>query len=128
MNLPPELKYTKEHEWVKVEGNVATTGITDYAQKELGDIVFVELLEAGIEVEQEKEMTTIESVKAASDLFAPVSGKVVECNQALEDQPELVNKDPYGQGWIAKIELKDPAEVDGLLSAKDYQKLVEEAK
>lgn len=127
MNVPPDLKYTKEHEWVKIEGAVATMGITDYAQKELGDVVFIEQVEPGTQVEQLKEMTTIESVKAASDLFAPVTGKVVESNRALEDAPELVNKDPYGDGWIAKIELKDPGEADRLLSAEEYRKLIEEA-
>ena len=125
MNIPTDLKYTKEHEWVKLEAdNIAVMGVTDYAQKELGDIVFIELPEIGQEVEQAKEMSTIESVKAASDLFSPLSGKILEVNNALEEKPELVNKDPYGEGWIVKIEIKDPQELNNLLSAEDYKKLV----
>jgi glycine cleavage system H protein len=124
MNIPKDLKYTKEHEWAKIEGKVATIGITDYAQKELGDIVFVELPKVGVAVQQSKEMTTIESVKAASDIFAPVSGKIVEVNTALDDQPELVNKEPYGKGWIVKIEMSNPGEAAGLMPAGEYEKLV----
>jgi glycine cleavage system H protein len=126
MNIPADLKYTKEHEWARIEGKVATIGITDYAQKELGDIVFVELPKIGTAVQQEKELTTIESVKAASDLFAPLSGTVTETNADLDDQPELVNKYPYGKGWIVKLEIKDAAEAGKLMGAEEYKKLVGE--
>lgn len=124
MNIPKELKYTKEHEWARIDGKVATIGISDYAQKELGDIVFVELPPVGTAVERDKEMTTIESVKAASDIFAPVSGKIIEVNNSLDEQPELVNKEPYGQGWIVKIEMSNANEAAGLMSAENYTKLV----
>ena len=126
MNIPKDLKYTKEHEWAKIEGKVATIGISDYAQKELGDIVFVELPPVGTAVERDKEMTTIESVKAASDIFAPVSGKIIEVNTGLDEQPELVNKEPYGRGWIVKIEMSNAEEAAGLMSAGNYEKLVGE--
>lgn len=126
MNIPKDLKYTKEHEWARIEGQVVTIGITDYAQKELGDIVFVELPKVGTVVQKDKEMTTIESVKAASDIFAPVSGKIVAVNTGLDEQPELVNKEPYGQGWIVKIEMSNAGEAAGLMSTGEYEKLVGE--
>lgn len=119
------LKYTKEHEWVKVEGDVATVGITDYAQKQLGDVVFVELPQVKTKVEQMKPFGVIEAVKAVSDLFSPISGEVIEVNTQLESQSNLINSDPYGQGWIIKIKVKDPKELEALLSPADYRKLVE---
>lgn len=124
MNVPAQLKYTKEHEWVKVDGNVATIGVTDYAQGELGDIVFVELPHVGDAVTQMGTFGTIEAVKAVSDMYAPVSGKVVEINSALDDDPMAVNRDPYGDGWMVRIELSDPSELDNLLGADAYQQLV----
>lgn len=125
IEIKDNLKYTKEHEWVKIEGDVATVGITDYAQKQLGDVVFVELPQVGTKVEQMKPFGVIEAVKAVSDLFSPLSGEVIEVNTQLESQSNLINSDPYGQGWIIKIKVKDPKEVDTLLSASDYRKLVE---
>lgn len=122
MDIPDEFGYTAEHEWVAVEDGMARIGITDYAQSELGDIVFVELPEVGDETTQMEPFGTIEAVKAVSDLFAPVSGKVVEVNTLLEDQPELINTDPYGEGWILKIKLKDELEAQKLLSAEEYRK------
>lgn len=122
MDIPEEFGYTAEHEWVAVEDGMARIGITDYAQSELGDIVFVELPEVGDETTQMEPFGTIEAVKAVSDLFAPVSGKVVEVNTLLEDQPELINTDPYGEGWILKIKLKDESEAQKLLSAEEYGK------
>ncbi|MCH9008051.1 glycine cleavage system protein GcvH [candidate division KSB1 bacterium] len=122
MDIPEEFGYTAEHEWVAVEDGMARIGITDYAQSELGDIVFVELPEVGDETTQMEPFGTIEAVKAVSDLFAPVSGKVVEVNTLLEDQPELINTDPYGEGWILKIKLKDESEAQKLLSAEEYRK------
>ena len=124
MNVPVELKYTKEHEWVKVDGNVAAIGITDWAQSELGDIVFVELPEVGAEVKQLETFGTIEAVKSVSDLFSPVSGKVVEINAALEDDPMVINRDPYGDGWMIKVELSDAGELEQLLDASGYNKLI----
>ncbi len=124
MNVPANLKYTKEHEWVKVDGKVATVGITDWAQSELGDIVFVELPEVGAVVGQMDPFGTIEAVKAVSELFSPVSGKVIETNAALNDDPMIVNRDPYGEGWMIKVELSDVAEVNQLLDANNYQKLI----
>ncbi len=123
MNVPAELKYTKEHEWVKVEGNIATIGITDYAQGELGDIVFVELPEVGDTVEKAAAFGTIEAVKAVSEMFSPVGGKVAEVNAKLEDDPMVINTDPYGDGWMIKIELADASETDGLLDADAYSDL-----
>ena len=120
--LPEELKYTKEHEWVRVEGNTATIGITDYAQEQLGDIVYVELPEVGSQTEQMKQFGTIEAVKTVADLFAPVSGKVVEVNDKLSGDPTIINHSPYDQGWILKIELSSADELNTLLSAADYQK------
>ncbi|MFZ5980829.1 MAG: glycine cleavage system protein GcvH [Candidatus Zixiibacteriota bacterium] len=124
MSVPGDLKYTKEHEWVKVKGNIATIGITDWAQGELGDIVFVELPQAGTEVAQMETFGTIEAVKAVSDLFSPVSGKVVEINAALENEPMLINRDPYGEGWMIKVEVADLGQLNQLLNAADYKALL----
>jgi glycine cleavage system H protein len=125
VEIKDDLKYTKEHEWVKVEGDVSTMGITDYAQKELGDVVFVELPQVGTKVEQMKPFGVIEAVKAVSDLFSPLSGEVIEVNTQLESQSNLINSDPYGQGWIIRIKVKDPKELNALLSSEEYRKLVE---
>jgi glycine cleavage system H protein len=124
MNIPAELKYTKDHEWVKLEGNIATTGITEFAQGELGDIVYVDINSVGKEVAKEEVFGTIEAVKTVSDLFMPVTGTVTEINKALDSEPELVNSDPYGNGWMVKITVANPADVDGLLSADDYKALI----
>jgi glycine cleavage system H protein len=124
MNYPVELKYTKDHEWIRVEGDEAYVGITDYAQSELGEIVFVDIVMDGETLQKEDVFGSIEAVKTVSDLFMPVSGDVLEVNAALEDQPELVNAEPYGNGWLIKITLSDPAELDELLSAADYQTLI----
>lgn len=124
MNFPENLKYTKDHEWVSIDGNVGTVGITDYAQGELGDVVFVELPSVGKAVKQHESFGTIEAVKAVSDLYAPVSGSVTEVNGDLTSTAELVNKDPYGRGWMVKIKLSKPEEVSGLLSASAYKALV----
>ena len=124
MNVPEELKYTEDHEWAKIEGDVAIIGITDYAQGELGDVVFVELPEVGSTVSKGETFGTIEAVKAVADLFAPVSGEVVEVNEKLGAEPETVNKDPYGEGWMIKVKLSDPAEVDSLMNAKQYKEKI----
>ena len=124
MNIPAELKYSKDHEWARIEGDIATVGITDYAQNELGDIVYVELPEVGTQVEQGKSFGTVEAVKAVSDLFAPLSGEVVAVNEKLNDSPELVNQDPYGEGWMIKIKMSNPDEVEQLLSKEDYEALL----
>jgi len=124
MNLPSELKYTKDHEWVRIEGDRGTVGITEYAQGELGDIVFVELPEKGRKVEAGKSFGTIEAVKAVSDLYAPVSGEIVGVNEALKDTPEMINKEPYGAGWMVTIRLATPSEASALLDAGAYQKLI----
>jgi glycine cleavage system H protein len=124
VNVPGELKYTKEHEWVKVDGKTAIVGITDFAQGELGDIVFIELPNVGESFGQMKPFGTIEAVKAVSDMFAPVGGKVLEVNTALDDDPMIINRDPYGDGWILKLELSDSNELDDLLDAKEYQGLI----
>ena len=121
MELPKELMYTEEHEWVLIEENLATIGITVYAQGELGDIVFVELPKVGDEVKQMEPFGTIEAVKAVSDLFSPVSGKVVSVNDLLQDQPELINRSPYDEGWMIKVELSDKAELKSLMSAEAYK-------
>jgi len=126
MNIPEGLLYTKEHEWVKVEGNQATVGISDYAQSSLGDITFVELPKKGDELEQFKTLATIESVKAASDIYAPLSGKVIEANDDIESSPELINQSPYENGWLVVIELKDESEKANLLSVSDYKSYTEE--
>ncbi len=125
MNLPENLKYTKNHEWLRIEGNEAFIGITDFAQGELGDVVFVEVETVGEEIEKETMFGTIEAVKTVSDIFMPVSGEVLEFNEKLEDTPELINSDPYGEGWIIKISVKDASEADNLLSSSDYGKLIE---
>ncbi len=122
MEVPKELLYTEEHEWVLVDDDVATIGITDYAQEELGDIVFVELPAENDEVKQMEPFGTIEAVKAVSDLFSPVSGTVVEVNSLLEDQPELINKSPYDEGWMIKVKLSDKSEIDSLMDAETYKK------
>jgi glycine cleavage system H protein len=123
-NYPENLKYTKEHEWVKIEGNTAWIGITDYAQSELGDIVYIDIETVGQNVDADKVFGTVEAVKTVSDLFMPLSGKVEELNPALKDNPELVNTDPYGDGWMIKITLSNPSEIDHLLSAEAYMSLV----
>ncbi len=125
-NVPSDLKYSKEHEWVRIDGNRVTIGITDYAQDSLGDIVFVELPAVGDTLEKDDTFGVVESVKAASDIFTPLSGKVVEVNEALEEAPETINNDPYGEGWIVVLELSDPSELDDLLSAEEYQAFLEE--
>jgi glycine cleavage system H protein len=126
MNIPNELRYTEEHEWCRIEGDVAVVGITDFAQSELGDVVFIELPEAGAAAEAHQEFGTIEAVKAVSELFAPVSGEIVEVNQAVADSPETVNQDCYGNGWMIKIKLSDPTEVKALLDAAAYEKIIGE--
>lgn len=124
MNIPAELKYTKDHEWVRIEGNTATIGITDFAQGELGDIVFVEIETEGDNLSEHDVFGTVEAVKTVSDLFMPISGEVAEFNKSLETNPELVNSDPYGAGWMIKVNLSDASEVDGLMSAADYKQLI----
>lgn len=124
MQIPEGLKYTKDHEWTRIEGDIATIGITDYAQSELGDIVYVELPEIGLSTEQGQSFGTIEAVKAVSDLFSPLSGEVVEVNTKIADHPESINKDPYGDGWIIKIRLTKPNEVDNLLDKAKYEELI----
>ena len=122
---PEDNRYAKSHEYAHVEGGIATIGITDYAQKELGDVVFVELPQVGSQVEANEEFGNIESVKAASELFAPVSGEVVEINEELASRPELVNSDPFGDGWMMKVKLSAPEELDALMSAEEYEEYVE---
>ncbi len=124
MNIPAELKYTKDHEWVKIEGDVATVGITDFAQSELGDIVYVEVETVDETLDQEEVFGTVEAVKTVSELFLPLSGEIVEFNEQLEDEPELVNSDPYGDGWMIKIKISDASQVDGLMTADAYKDLV----
>lgn len=124
MNFPADLKYTKDHEWIRVDGEVAYVGITDYAQSELGEIVFVDITTEGETLDKEEVFGTIEAVKTVSDLFMPVSGEVIEANAELDDKPELVNEDVYGNGWLIKISLTDPSELDELLSAADYEQLI----
>lgn len=124
MNIPAGLKYTKEHEWIKVDGDVATIGITDFAQGELGDIVYVEIETVGETLEADEVFGTVEAVKTVSDLFMPVSGEVIELNSALESDPELVNNDPYGKGWMVKVKLTDASQIAGLLDAAAYEELV----
>lgn len=126
MNVPADRKYRNSHEWAKLEGEVVTVGITDYAQHELGDVVYVELPEVGREVEAGEAVAVVESVKTASDIYAPVSGEVVEVNGALEESPERVNEDPYGEGWLFKIRPKDPSEFESLLDPDAYLKVLEE--
>ena len=124
MDFPPDLKYTKEHEWVRVEGDVGTVGVTDYAQDQLGDIVYLDLPAVGATLTQFGKMGEIESVKAVSDLYSPIGGEVVEANREAVDAPELVNSDAYGRGWLIKVRLSDPAELDKLLSAEAYDELI----
>lgn len=123
--IPKDLKYTKTHEWVKIEQDIAIIGITDYAQQELSDIVFVELPSPGKQVKKGEPFGTIEAVKAAADLYAGVSGEVIEINEELKQKPELINHDPYGKGWMIKIKLSDPKEINELLSAEQYEELIE---
>ncbi len=122
MTFPENLKYTKEHEWILIDGDTATVGITDFAQRELGDIVYVEVDTEGEELDRDEVFGTVEAVKTVSDLFMPVSGEVLEFNEALEDEPELINKDPYGKGWIIKIKILNTDEVNDLLDAEAYKK------
>lgn len=124
MNIPSELKYTKDHEWIKIDGDTATVGITDFAQSELGDIVYVDVDTLDDTVEQDEVFGTVEAVKTVSDLFMPLTGEVIEFNEALEDSPESVNKDPYGDGWMIKIKLSDTGQIDSLLDAEAYKELV----
>ena len=124
MNFPEDLKYTKDHEWIRVEGDVAYVGITDYAQSELGEIVYVDITTEGETVAKEEVFGTIEAVKTVSDLFMAASGEVLEVNAELEDAPELVNQEPYGKGWLIKVSVADAAELDSLLSAEEYQQLI----
>ena len=126
MEFPAECKYTKEHEWIRVEGDLAEIGITDYAQDSLGDIVFLELPEKGTDVEREDSFGVVESVKAVSDLYAPLSGTIEETNEPLADTPELINEHPYSDGWIIKIKISDPSELDSLLDAKAYEDYIKE--
>ena len=124
MSLPQDLKYTKEHEWVKVDGVTATIGITDHAQGELGDIIFVEFPDIDQEIEKDEPFGTIEAVKTVADLFAPISGTVTEINEDLEDSPESVNSDPYGEGWIVKVSIGDAGELDELMTSEQYDELI----
>jgi len=124
MNIPSNLKYTKDHEWVKVDGDIVTVGITNFAQGELGDIVYVEVETVGETLEAEEIFGTVEAVKTVSDLFLPVAGEIIEFNELLEDEPEKVNTDPYGEGWMVKVKSSDVSQVDGLLSAEDYKSLI----
>lgn len=126
MNIPEELLYTKEHEWTRIDDKVATIGITDYAQGELGDIVYVELPEVGTQVNQGDSFGTIEAVKAVSDLYAPLTGEVVEVNESLSDEPEKINQDPYSEGWMIKIKLSDESEKEELLDSAQYEDLIQE--
>ena len=125
MNIPEKLKYTKDHEWLNIEGDEAFVGITDFAQKELGDIVFVEVETVDETLDKEEVFGTIEAVKTVSDLLLPIDGEIVEFNEKLEDTPELINNDPYGDGWIIKIKITDSMQVDDLLDAADYKALIE---
>ena len=124
MNIPEELRYTEEHEWVKLDGNVATVGITDFAQSELGDIVYLEIDTLDSEINSNDVFGTVEAVKTVSDLFMPVNGKVIEVNSSLEDNPEVVNDDPYGEGWIIKIEVSNPSDINALMSSEEYKNLI----
>ncbi|KGL62647.1 glycine cleavage system protein GcvH [Polaribacter sp. Hel1_85] len=125
MNLPSELKYTKDHEWIKIEGNIATVGITEFAQGELGDIVYVDVDTLDDTVEEGEIFGSVEAVKTVSDLFMPLTGEVIEFNEELEDEPELVNSDPYGKGWMIKIEMSDSSQIENLLDAEAYKKLIQ---
>ena len=123
MNFPNDLKYTKDHEWLRIEGATGTIGVTDYAQGELGDVIYLDL-KSGISVKAHESLGSIEAVKTVSDLYSPVTGKVLEVNSPLNDNPETVNADPYGAGWLVKIEMSDPKEADALLSVDEYKKLI----
>ena len=125
MNIPEELKYTEEHEWVRIEDNIAVVGITDFAQGELGDIVYLEIDTLDSQIDSNQVFGTVEAVKTVSDLFMPIAGKVVEVNPSLEDKPELVNDDPYGEGWIIKIDISEQIQIDSLLSSSDYKNLID---
>ena len=125
MNIPSDLKYTKDHEWVRLDGEIAIIGITDFAQGELGDIVFIDVDTEGESLEKEEVFGSVEAVKTVSDLFMPINGEVLEFNENLEDNPELINSDPYGDGWIIKISISDLTELDDLLTSESYQKLVD---
>ncbi len=122
---PDDYYYTKDHEWIKVKGEKATVGITDFAQKQLGDVVYVELPEVGTKLEFHQSIGVIESVKAVSDIYSPVSGEVIELNEKLNDSPELVNQDPHGKGWIIRVKIKDEVELQKLMSADEYEKFIE---
>lgn len=124
MNIPKDLRYTKEHEWIKVEGDIATIGVTDFAQGELGDIVFVEIETEGESLDAHEVFGSVEAVKTVSDLFMPVSGEIMEVNSALADSPEAVNTDPYGNGWMVKVKMSDTSELESLMSAEAYAELV----
>jgi glycine cleavage system H protein len=124
MNIPAEFKYTKDHEWIKIEDDIATVGITDFAQGELGDIVYVEVETLDETLDREEVFGTVEAVKTVSDLFLPLSGEIIAFNEALEDEPEKVNTDPYGDGWMIKIKFSDSSEIEDLLSADDYKELI----
>lgn len=124
MNIPADLKYSKDHEWVRVEGDTAIIGITDFAQGELGDIVFIDVTTVGETLGQDEIFGTIEAVKTVSDAFLPVSGEIIEFNEALNDAPDSVNKDPYGEGWMIKVKMSNPSEVDGLLDADGYRAII----
>jgi glycine cleavage system H protein len=124
MNVPGNLKYTKDHEWLRIEGDMGYVGVTDFAQGELGDIVFIEIETVGETLKKEEVFGTIEAVKTVSDMFMPVSGEIVEMNPAIEESPDVVNKDPYGKGWMVKIKVSDPSELDHLLSPEKYRELI----
>jgi glycine cleavage system H protein len=126
MNIPQNLKYTKDHEWAKIEGDIAIIGITDFAQGELGDIVFVEIETVGETLQKEETFGTVEAVKTVSDLFMPISGEIIEKNDKLDDSPELINSDPYGEAWMIKVKISDPLEINELLDATAYKELIEE--
>lgn len=124
MNIPQELKYTKDHEWVRIDGDIATVGVTDFAQGELGDIVYVEVETVGETLDREEVFGTVEAVKTVSDLFSPISGEILEFNDSLEGTPEKVNSDPYGEGWMVKIRISNEDEISELLSAEDYKDII----
>lgn len=125
-DIPSDLKYAKSHEWCRIEGKIATVGISDYAQSELGDVVYAELVEAGTELARGASIGSLESVKSVSDIYAPVGGKIIEINPALEDTPEVINSDPYDDGWILKIEISDPSELESLMDAAKYRESIGE--
>ncbi len=124
MNIPSDLKYTKDHEWIKIDGDIATVGITDFAQSELGDIVYVEVETVDEKLEREEIFGTVEAVKTVSDLFLPLTGEITEFNEVLESDPELVNNDPYGEGWMIKIKISDASQIDDLMSADGYKEVI----